>query len=284
MEAPEGLQAGQVVDAVGRRIPLTEYELGSYETAPGKPRYATMLRFATIPAVFAGWLVKSRGKWILTDAGRQAFRDLADPQAFYAKATAIYYERRQEAPDSALHELARKESGASSAVAPPSSPVLVLEEAEENAWKELQEHVRRMEPYAVQDLVAGLLQGMGYHVNWKSPPGPDKGVDILAFRDPLGAQAPRLKVQVKRRNDTAVDRDSLLAFHSNLGPDEVGIYVSTGGFTSQAQNEARSPSRRITLVDLDTLIDLWIENYQRIPPTERKLLPLQPIYFLAVGG
>ena len=45
---------------------------------------------------------------------------------------------------------------------------------------------------------------MGYYPSWVSPPGPDGGLDIVAYPDPLGKRPPRIKVQVKR-NAQAVD-------------------------------------------------------------------------------
>ena len=37
-------------------------------------------------------------------------------------------------------------------------------------------------------LVAVLLGGMGYHVSWNAPPGPDRGIDIIAHNDPFSRQ------------------------------------------------------------------------------------------------
>jgi predicted Mrr-cat superfamily restriction endonuclease len=39
---------------------------------------------------------------------------------------------------------------------------------------------------------------MDYYV---APPGPDGGIDLIAHTDPLGTTGPRIKVQVKRRDD-----------------------------------------------------------------------------------
>lgn len=64
-------------------------------------------------------------------------------------------------------------------------------------------------------------------------PGKDKGVDIIAYNDPLGTKDPRIKVQVKHR-DQAITVDGLRAFMSILGTDDVGIFVSSGGFTTDA--------------------------------------------------
>jgi restriction system protein len=138
-----------------------------------------------------------------------------------------------------------------------------------------------MSPYDFQEVVAGLLRGMGYHVDWVSPPGPDKGIDIVAHVDPLGVKGPRIKAQVKRRRDK-VAVDGVRGFMAMLGDTDVGLFVSTGGFTREAEEEARrQEKRRIMLLDLKRLFDLWIEHYAQIPELQRRLLPLRPVYYLA---
>jgi restriction system protein len=124
---------------------------------------------------------------------------------------------------------------------------------------------------------------MGYHISWVAPPGPDRGVDIVAFSDPLGATGPRIKVQVKRRADK-IGAPELRSFFGVLSDGDIGIFISTGGFSSDAQSEARNHAgRRISLLDSDDLIDLWVEHYDRIPELARQLLPLKPIYYLALA-
>jgi restriction system protein len=67
-----------------------------------------------------------------------------------------------------------------------------------------------------------------------------------------------------------------------LGEDDVGIFVSTGGFTKDAADEARTQEKRkVTLIDLEGLVDLWVEHYARLNDDARRRLPLRPIYFLA---
>jgi restriction system protein len=99
-----------------------------------------------------------------------------------------------------------------------------------------------MNPYDFQHLVAGLLTAMAYHVSWVSPPGKDGGVDILAWPDPLGTRLPRIKVQVKRQQ-TAVNVDGLRSFMALPGDEDVGLFVCTGGFTKDAESEARARRR-----------------------------------------
>jgi hypothetical protein len=61
---------------------------------------------------------------------------------------------------------------------------ITYEKADEEAWKEIEAHLRAMPPYDMQDLVAGLLKALGYHIEWVSPPGRDAGIDIIAHTDP----------------------------------------------------------------------------------------------------
>ncbi len=69
---------------------------------------------------------------------------------------------------------------------------------------------------------------------------------------------------------------------ATLGDSDVGLFVSTGGFTRDAEAEARGQEkRRIMLVDLKRLFDLWVEHYDRIPEPQKRLLPLKPVHYLA---
>jgi restriction system protein len=98
----------------------------------------------------------------------------------------------------------------------------------------------------------------------------------------LGTTGPRIKVQVKRRADK-INVEGLRAFMGLLGEQEVGIFVSTGGFTSDAEWEARTnrETRKLTLIDLKRLVDLWIQHYDKVSELDKQLLPLKPIHYLA---
>jgi len=63
---------------------------------------------------------------------------------------------------------------------------------------------------------------------------------------------------------------------------DVGLFVSAGGFTKDAEDEVRNQEKRRTmLVDLQRLFDLWVEHYEKIPDEYRRLLPLRRVWFLA---
>jgi restriction system protein len=141
-----------------------------------------------------------------------------------------------------------------------------------------------MNPFDFQKLVGDLLAAMGYHVVWIAPPGKDGGVDVIAHTDPLGINPPRIKTQVKRTTDK-VNVDSLKSFVAIIHEGDVGIYVSTGGFTKDAVDFARSQEqRKITLIDLRRFLELWIEHFTKLSDSAQRRFPLKRIFFLAPDG
>ena len=138
-----------------------------------------------------------------------------------------------------------------------------------------------MNPYDFQELVADLLRGMGYFVSWVSPVGKDGGVDIIAHPDPLGTQSPRLKVQVKRYAETRIDRPTVQSFISTINNTDAGLFVSTSGFTKDAEDYARNQeSRKIMLIDAERFFELWVQFHAKLEDAARRRLPITPIYFL----
>jgi len=276
----EGLVAKEVIKRMEQVVPPTDFEKSDYPKRPGVQRFGKMIRFATIGPVKAGWMIKDKGIWHLTDDGRQAFRKCPDPIQFRHECEVLY---RQWADSQPKDEL-QPDDGSPEIADVTENKVSITstyEEAEETAWGEIEQHIQGMNPYDLQKLVAALLRAMGYHVSWVAPPGPDKGIDILAHNDQLGTTTPRIKVQVKRRADK-ITVGGLRSFMSLVGEHDVGIFVCTGGFTPEAESEARSKeTRKLTLLDLKKLFDLWVKNYNKIDESDKGLLPLKPVYYLA---
>jgi restriction system protein len=278
-EKPDGMRAKDALQALASSVTLTEYEQGTYKA--GQRRFENVVRFATLGPQKAGWLSKIKGRWSLTDTGKSALHTYSDPVAFVAESDRLYRVWASAPPR------AQKESGESEVEAAETQIAggprrnQTFEEAEEEAWDEIESFLAAMPPYEVQDLVGSLLTAMGYHVRWISPPGKDGGIDILAFSDPLGTKPPRIKVQVKR-TDKKTTSDGLRSFLALIGDDDVGIFVNTGGFTRDAEDEARTQQkRRVTLIDAERLFDLWSEFYPKLDDAARARLPIKPIYFLA---
>jgi restriction system protein len=207
LNEPQGLPAHEVLLKMEDVVPPTPFEKSDYPNRPGLRRFEKMVRFATIGPVKAGWLVKDKGRWYLTEEGKKGYATFTDPEAFRRETSRLYSQWRGKNPkqinDSIIDDV--------STIQNESDPTSTFEEAEENAWSEIEQYVQAMPPFDLQKLVAALLRAMGYHVAWIAPPGPDKGIDILANIDPLGTSAPRIKVQVKRRADK-ISVDGLRSF------------------------------------------------------------------------
>lgn len=142
------------------------------------------------------------------------------------------------------------------------------------AFVMVEDKVDNLDAWEMQDLVGGLLEAMNYNVRI-SPKGPDGGVDILAYRDAFGFEKPIIKVQVKHRKVAA----SAPEVQQLLGANPIdanSLFVSTGGFTAQARTVAKHNSVR--LIDLEELVQLIVEWYEKIPNETKVLLPLQKVY------
>src|SRR6266446_4600895 len=196
LEHPEGLQAKEIISRMEQVVPPTDFEKTDYPKHPGTRRFGKMIRFATIGPVKAGWLIKEKGTWYLTEEGKKAYSQYHDPEEFNRESGRLYdqWADTQAMDPTESDEKFHEEIGTTERVADVSS---TLEEAEETAWNEIEEYVKAINPYDLQKLVAALLRAMGYSVGWVSPPGPDRGIDILANSDALGTTGPRIKVQVK---------------------------------------------------------------------------------------
>jgi restriction system protein len=85
-----------------------------------------------------------------------------------------------------------------------------------------------------------------------------------------------------KRFSQNVTAETLRSFIGTLGDGEVGVFVTTSGFTKGAEDEARNKARRtVTLVDGKSFIDLWVKHYKDLEEEAKRLFPLKPIYFLA---
>ena len=144
----------------------------------------------------------------------------------------------------------------------------------------IKDRINALDPYDLQDLVAGVLRAMGYKTR-VSAPGADRGVDIMASPDGFGFEQPRIIVECKHRTRSAMGAQDIRTFLGGRHKDDKGLYVSTGGFTKDARYEAERASIPTTLMDLDQLVDAVIEHYEKLDSDSRVLLPLAQLYWPA---
>ncbi|MBN2560512.1 MAG: restriction endonuclease [Phycisphaerae bacterium] len=159
---------------------------------------------------------------------------------------------------------------------PPDEPATpFLEEVRGKADELIGDMVSKIDPYDLQELVAGLLEAMGYRTR-VSAPGPDHGVDVIAHPDALGFESPRIKVQIKHRQSSAGGPD-VRNLVGTLNQGEKGLFVSTGGFSTEARREAEKGGR-VTLVDAEELVGFLTEYYDRLDSDYKALIPLRKVW------
>jgi len=274
IENDDVLSSREVFQKVAPRLNLNEYELHRYEKS-GYIRWESILHFYSISPVKAGWLIKNKGIWHITPEGKDATK-LSNLEFFQLS------EEKYREWDNNRSQKETNTEQLEDAEEIPTNPTITFDKASNDANYEIEEFIRRRGPYEFQDLVAALLRGMGYHTPFIAPKGRDGGVDIQAYSDPLGTVAPRIIVQVKQQPDTKVSVQKIRELSGLLRRDgDIGLFVSTGGFTSEALSEAKSSNRHMETMDTERFIDLWKTYYSNMIEEDKSLLPLREIMFLA---
>jgi len=260
-----------IIAEVEKRVDLDDWAKEVYEKS-GYIRWQSMLHFFSIDCIKAGFLIKKKGMWYLTPEGEKALK-LGDV-ALLKNATAAYRKWKEENRAKESSEEEEVSNGEQSQEA-------TIHEMELLAIDGLRKQIDLKNAYEFQDLVAALLRGMGYYTPFVAPHGKDGGVDVIAYRDPLGTSSPRIKVQVKHREGTAkvAEIRQLMGLLQKDG--DVGIFVSSGGFAPDAKTTARTSHVHVELIDLDRFIQLWEEFYPKLTDEDKNLLSLVPIYFYA---
>lgn len=168
-------------------------------------------------------------------------------------------------------------------LAPPELEEVIpyAEEVASRAEELIADLMSALDAYDFQALVAGVLRSMGFRTK-ESDPGRDLGIDIVATSDAFGFVPPKVKVQVKHRTSKSSGPE-IRSFVSALDSEDKGIFISTGGFTSDAKTEALRAGGRISLMDRDDFITLMLEHYVKIEPRFQAMVPLVMVWLPAKG-
>ena len=132
--------------------------------------------------------------------------------------------------------------------------------------------------HAFTMLIDAILKADGYHTR-VSPPGSDKGVDIVAGQGVLGFDNPKLIVQVKS-GDIVADQPTLqglLGCIQDVHADH-GLLVSWSGFTSAVHKRINDLYFRVRLWGRDEIIEALFRTYESLPEQIKADLPLQRIW------
>ena len=265
------MPAKELYPFVEANVKLTDWEL---EPA-GKNKYirwTNSFQFYSINYAKAGLIIKQKGMWYLTPEGEAALK--LSPEEVMEKGEVAYREwrklnpredKRDEEPTDENAERDRAEE---------------LNLLESDAREGIRQFIIAKSPYEFQDMVAALLRAMGYHTPFIAPKGKDGGIDIIAYLDPLGAQTPRIKVQVKHKPDTAIGASEVRALSGILKAGDIALFVTSGTYSADARNAASGNDKFIRLIDGNDFIDMWQEYYDKMTDDDKNMLPLKRIAFL----
>lgn len=274
-EAGGEMRGRDVIGKIKEEVLFNDYEKHIFEKT-GYVRWESILHFCTIDCVKAGYLRKTKGLWILTKEGEDAIS--LGQEKLYTKAAKIYREWDAKREKDSVNDTCSNDDLNGDKI---QSQQTILEKYEEDARTGLRSFIIAKNPYEFQDLIAALLDAMGYHISNIAQRGPDGGIDIIAYTDPLGTKQPRIIVQVKHRPDDSISSDEIQKLSGTLKrTTDVGIFATSGQFSKPAIKEARGSREHIELIDFDRLISLWVEYYEKMTDEQKNMLPLHPVSFL----
>jgi len=269
------LPGKEIIEKISQRVKFNDWEKEIYEKT-GYIRWRSIFHFYTIGSIKAGYLRKSKGIWYLTPEGEEAMKKGATE--LVNSASALYRKWSSEKKSADKVDVIPEEDIEQNIEQVQKAN---LGQLEEQAIDGIKQFIIQMNAYEFQDIVAALLRAMGYHTPFVSPKGKDGGIDIIAYQDPLGIQTPRIKVQVKHYPENPIAADAIRSLKGLINSgEEVGLFVTSGRFSNEAERFAREANVHIKLINGEDFISLWQEFYNKMPDEDKTLLPLQSIYFL----
>ncbi len=258
---------------IEKTVELSDWEREVLENT-GNIRWQSIMYFSSVDYVKAGYLVKKKGHWTITPEGEKVLKlgaeKMHDEAEQQYRAWNASKEGKRDMPASVSEETSDSVK----------ETIIELENLEEHANNGIRDYIRSKNPYEFQDMVAALLKAMGYYIQSVAPKGKDGGVDVVAYVDPLGAQTPRIKVQVKHRPEAVIGASDIRALLGILRSGDIALFVTSGTYSPDAKNTAASSREFIRLIDGDEFIEMWQNYYDKMSDDDKNMLPLKRISFL----
>ena len=265
------MPAKELYPFVNENVQLTEWE----KEPAGKMKYirwTNSFQFYSIDYQKAGFIVKKNGNWYLTPEGEAILKK--SPEEVMTIANDAYHEWRR------LNPKDENPEGEPTDETAENDNSRNLDLLESDAREGIRKYIVSKSPYEFQDMVAALLRAMKYYTPFVAPKGKDGGIDIIAYLDPLGAQTPRIKVQVKHKPDTAIPASDVRALLGILKAGDIALFVTSGTYSADAKQAASGGNNFIRLIDGDEFIQMWQEYYDKMSDDDKNMLPLKRISFL----
>lgn len=129
-----------------------------------------------------------------------------------------------------------------------------------------------------EEFCADLLRAIGYQAR-VTQYSTDGGVDVIAHRDALGLEPPQIKVQCKHKTST-VGAPEVQQLVGTQGMGEFSLFMTLGAYSRDALSiERQRPGLR--LLSGEDIVEMALENYDRMPNRWRALIPLTPVLVVA---
>ncbi len=269
------LTYGEVIKRLEERLEFSDYEKHTFETT-GNARWKANLSWYSVDAVKIGFIRKLNGKWVLTNEGEDALK--LDKKTFIETIISKYNQLTKKTSKIEIIDEDEVE------IKSEEIQKITLEQLESDARNSIKEYLYSKNPYEFQDLVAALLEGMGYFISFIATRGKDGGLDIIAYQDQLGIKLPKIKVQVKHYTSATVQVSEVRSLIGLLDKEnDVGLFVTSGKFSSDSLRFARESHIHIELIDFDKFVDLWIEHYNKLTDEQKNMMPIKAINFLGIN-
>lgn len=149
------------------------------------------------------------------------------------------------------------------------------------ARQQIEQHIEaNFAGHRFTELVAAILRAQGYQAE-VTPPGPDRGIDIVAGKGALGFEGPRLVVQVKSGSVVADQPmlQGLLGCIQDTRADN-GLLVAWSGFTTPVGRRENELYFRVRFWGRDDVLDAIFSVYEQLPEEIRADLPLKRLWTL----
>lgn len=141
--------------------------------------------------------------------------------------------------------------------------------------------IQKFKGHGMARLVEAILRAQGLET-FRSPEGPDKGIDILAAGGAFGFERPRICVQVKS-SDAPTDRPEftqLIGAMQSVGAEQ-GLFVAWGGFKPTVLREVPAQFFKVRLWNENDLIEQLLAHYDKLDADIRAELPLKRVWMVA---
>lgn len=275
------LARSQLMEILREKVPLDDWAKAVLEKT-GYIRWEAILQFYSIDLVKAGFITKNRknGTWYITEDGEKALPQ--GKEKIFNLAQEKYKQWRENTISAVENLITDTEVSDEQIEETSQNTASILEDAQNKAYESFKNFItKNFDPYSFQELCAALFRGMGYYTPFVAPKGKDGGIDIIAYKDPVGSTIPHIKIQVKYRQDTKANSQEVQQLKGTLAGNDIGVFISLAGFTPDAKTISRTSNPHIELIDLNRFIELWQEFYCKMNDEDKALMQIMPVYFIA---